>query len=182
MIAEQARPGPFYTGSEAMQTLQAGRHQVVTLEIDLEAVRQVVSEAGLTGKAEESPRHVLLDLAAPGRETPLLLFDAADPGNTGWFSRCTFYVDGKTGRVLQTPFRVANRLDGQGRVMGRALLVEIDKEMPPHVRLPGRQSVSEKVVYSVLYNFLSALQEGGVGLCGGPVVKPLAGRLDESRG
>ena len=162
--------------------MQAGRHQVVALELESDALRQVVNEAGLSCSVHESPRHVLLELSAPGRESALLLFDASDPGNTGWFSRCTFYVDGQSGRVLQTPFRVANRFDGQKRVMNRGLLVEIDKELPPHVRLPGRQAVSEKMVYSVLYNFLTALQDGGVGLCGGPCVRPLSGRTEGARG
>jgi len=33
-------------------------------------------------------------------------------------------------------------------------------------------------VYAVLYNFLNALLNTGVGVCGGDVVKPLAGRTE----
>jgi hypothetical protein len=36
------------------------------------------------------------------------------------------------------------------------------------------------MVYSVLYNFLNALLNTGVGVCGGSVVKPLAGRTAPS--
>lgn len=45
-------------------------------------------------------------------------------------------------------------------------------------RLPGKNPVTEQRVYAVLYNFLSALVGSGVGVCGGPVVKPLAGRTE----
>jgi hypothetical protein len=44
--------------------------------------------------------------------------------------------------------------------------------------MPGRQPVTEQALYAVLYNFLHALLEVGVGVCGGPVVKPLAGRTE----
>lgn len=44
--------------------------------------------------------------------------------------------------------------------------------------MPGRQAVSEQVVYQVLYNLLNALLNTGVGVCGGPTVKPLAGRTE----
>ncbi len=42
--------------------------------------------------------------------------------------------------------------------------------------MPNKQPVNEQVVYAVLYNFLNALTSTGVGVCGGSVVKPLAGR------
>ena len=44
--------------------------------------------------------------------------------------------------------------------------------------MPGRQPVSEQVVYAVLFNLLNALLNTGVGVCGGPIVKPLAGRSE----
>jgi hypothetical protein len=34
------------------------------------------------------------------------------------------------------------------------------------------------MVYAVLYNLLNALLNSGVGVCGGGVVKPLAGRSE----
>jgi hypothetical protein len=34
------------------------------------------------------------------------------------------------------------------------------------------------MVYAVLYNLLNALLNTGVGVCGGPIVKPLAGRTE----
>jgi hypothetical protein len=36
--------------------------------------------------------------------------------------------------------------------------------------------VTEHLVYAVFLSFLNALLQTGVGICGGPVVKPLAGR------
>jgi hypothetical protein len=44
--------------------------------------------------------------------------------------------------------------------------------------MPGRQPVNEQVVYAILFNFLNALLNTGVGVCGGPAVKPLAGRTE----
>jgi hypothetical protein len=42
--------------------------------------------------------------------------------------------------------------------------------------MPGRQPVSEQIVYGVFYNFLNALLNTGVAVCGGALVRPLAGR------
>ena len=98
-----------------MQVLQAGRHKLILLEIDATTVSAVVQQAGFDAKLKESPRSILLELTAEQRETPLLLFDAADPANLGWFSRCQFYVDGRTGGVMQTPMTVANKRDRAGR-------------------------------------------------------------------
>ena len=44
--------------------------------------------------------------------------------------------------------------------------------------MPGRQPVTEQMVYAVFFNFLNALVDTGVGVCGGEVVKPLAGRTE----
>jgi hypothetical protein len=161
-----------------MQLLTAGTHQLVLLEFDPDTVRQGAEETGFACSVDDRDRSVLLTLNAPSREGPLLLFDASDPANTGWFSRCQFYVDALSGAVLQTPFSVANRVDSRGRLMPKAILVQIRKELPAHFRLPGRQPVSEKMVYSVLLNFLTALQKTGVGVCGAGPFRPLAGRVD----
>lgn len=159
-----------------MQLLQAGERQVVELEMDLDLLRQGAEESGFTCTVHDGVRHVVLELSAPERETPLLLFDAADPANTGWFSRCQFYVEARTGAVLQTPFTLANRQDAGGRPHTRAVAVQVRKELPIDFRFPGRQPLNEKVMYSVLFNFLNALQNVGVGVCGTGIVKPLAGR------
>jgi hypothetical protein len=119
-----------------------------------------------------------LELVAIDRQSPLLLFDAADPGNLGWFSRCQFYVDGSTGGVLQTPIMLANQRDRTGRILPNAVKLQIAKELPASFRLPGKQAVSERMVYAVLFNLLNALVSSGVGVCGGPIVKPLAGRTE----
>jgi hypothetical protein len=87
-------------------------------------------------------------------------------------------VDGKSGSVLQTPLAIANQRDRQGKAVPHSVKVQIAKELPGSFRMPGRQPVSEQVVYTVLYNLLNALLNTGVGVCGGPTVKPLAGRSD----
>ena len=54
----------------------------------------------------------------------------------------------------------------------------IAKELPASFRMPGKQPVTEQMVYAVLYNLLNALLNTGVGVCGGTIVKPLAGRTE----
>lgn len=161
-----------------MQVLQAGSHKYLLLEMEPEMIESVARQAGFECRMEENSRCVSLELSAEGRKAPLLLFDAADPGNLGWFSRCQFYVDGQSGAVLQTPFSLANLKERNGRVRPNGIRLQIAKELPASFRLPGRQPVTEQMVYAVLFNFLTALLEIGVGLCGGKGIKPLAGRAD----
>jgi len=162
-----------------MQVLQAGKYKFLQLELDPEFVRNIVRQVGFGLELQETDRGLVLDLdAPPDREGPLLLFDAADSGNLGWFSRCQFYVDGQTGAVLQTPISVANRRDSSGRVLPNAVRIRISKELPATFRMPGRQPVNEQVVYAVLFNLLNALLSTGVGVCGKSVVKPLAGKTE----
>ena len=162
-----------------MQVLTAGKHKLLFLELDVDFIENIVKQAGFSLKLEDDKRGVVLNLEAPpGREAPLLLFDAADSGNLGWFSRCQFYVDGVTGAVLQTPMRLANLRDSSGRPRPDAVRIQIAKELPVTFRLPGKQMVNEQMVYAVLFNLLNALLNTGVGVCGGPVVKPLAGRTE----
>ena len=161
-----------------MQVLQAGPHKLLLLELETEALENVAKQAGFEFKLEDQARHVVMELSAGARQAPLLLFDAADPGNLGWFSRCQFYVDGNSGAVLQTPILVANQKDRSGRALPNAIRVQINKELPVSFRLPNRAPLTEQTIYSVLYNFLNALLNTGVGVCGGTVVKPLAGRTE----
>jgi|SRR5947209_7389650 hypothetical protein len=161
-----------------MQVMQAGAHKLLLLELDPEFVTNIAKQAGFEFRVSESPRQLTLELTANERSAPLLLFDAADPGNLGWFSRCQFYVDGRTGGVLQTPITVANQKDRGGNVLPNALRVQIAKEIPADFRMPGKQPVTEQVVYAVLYNFLNALLTVGVGVCGNGIVRPLAGRTE----
>ncbi len=161
-----------------MQVLEAGSNKYLLLELDPESVGSIAKQAGFGFKIDDQPRVMALDLFAPDRQAPLLLFDAADPGNLGWFSRCQFYVDGTSGSVLQTPLSLANQKDKWGRTSPHAVRVQITKELPGTFRMPGRQLVTEQVVYAVLFNLLSALMNTGVGVCGGPIVKPLAGRTE----
>jgi len=165
-----------------MQELQAGGQQLVFLELDPELISKIAQQAGFSSKVTESARAMLIELTAENRESPLLLFDAADPANLGWFSRCQFYADGNSGAILQTPFVVGNMADRNGRANASAVRLQVVKELPASFRLPGKQQVSEELVYSVLANFLTALTQTGVAICGGTVVKPLAGRREVTGG
>ena len=159
-----------------MQYLQAGRHKLVMLELDPEFLENIAKQAGFEFQMEDQARVIRLELKAADRQAPLLLFDAADPANIGWFSRCQFYVDGLSGSVLQTPIALANLTDRQGRPSPHAIRLQISKELPADFRLPNKTPVSEQMVYAVLYNFLNALLNTGVGVCGGRAIKPLTGR------
>jgi hypothetical protein len=161
-----------------MQVAQAGTHKLIVLELEPEVLVSIAKQAGFDATLEDGKRTVWLDLTATGREGPLLLFDAADPGNLGWFSRCQFYVDGQTGHVLQTPITVANRTDRIGRTVPEGIRVQFTKELPVSFRLPGKSPVTEQMVYAVFLSFLSALLHTGVGVCGGSIVTPLAGRTE----
>lgn len=161
-----------------MQVLDAGSHKYLLLELDPEFIGNIARQAGFQFKIDDQSRVLSLDLSAADRQAPLLLFDAADPGNLGWFSRCQFYVDGKSGSVLQTPLSLANQRDKTGRALPHAVRLQIAKELPGTFRMPGRQPVTEQVIYAVLFNLLNALLNTGVGVCGGPAIKPLAGRTE----
>src|SRR5436190_2691640 len=161
-----------------MQVMQAGPHKLLLLELDREFIENIAKQAGFEFRFEEESRRVVLDLNAAGRDAPLLLFDAADPANLGWFSRCQFYVDGRTGAVMQTPMQLANQLDRGGKPQSQAVRLTITKELPASYRLPGKQPLTEQVVYALLYNFLNALTKTGVAGCGASIVKPLAGRTE----
>src|SRR5215468_2817117 len=161
-----------------MQVLQAGPHKLIYLELEPEMIATLAKQAGFETKAKESDRLIQLDLTAPSRQGPLLLFDAADPSNLGWFSRCQFYVDGRNGTVMQTPMTLANRRDRGGRVHPNSVRISIAKELPASFRLPGKQPLNEQVFYHLFLNFLRALVETGVAVCGGGTVQPLAGRTE----
>ncbi len=161
-----------------MQVLQAGPHKLIYLELEPEMVTNIARQAGFETRLKDGPRIMQLDLSTPGRAAPLLLFDAADPANLGWFSRCQFYVDGRTGNVLQTPLVVANKRDRSGRAQQSSVRVSISKELPATFRLPGKQALTEQVFYSLLFNFLTALAQTGVAVCGTGVIRPLAGRTE----
>ena len=161
-----------------MQVLQAGRHKFILLELDQAAITAIARQTGFQIRYPDHPRHLILDLTLENHEVPLLLFDAADPANLGWFSRCQFYVDGRTGQILQTPISVANRRDRSGRNLPGSIRLRIAKELPATFRLPGRQSLTEQVFYMMFNNFLQAIVKTGVAVCGGPAVQPLAGRSE----
>jgi hypothetical protein len=163
-----------------MQVLQAGPYKYILLELEPELISNIVRQAGLESRMKDTHRSLTLDLSLPSNEGTLLLFDAADPANLGWFSRCQFYIDGRSGAVMQTPIAIANRRDRGGRALPYGLRVSISKELPATFRLPGKQPLTEQVFYALLFNFLSALTKTGVAICGGPgsVVQALAGRTE----
>ena len=161
-----------------MQVLEAGPNKYILLELDPDFVGNIAKQAGFAIRIDDGERVMALDLSANERQAPLLLFDAADPGNLGWFSRCQFYVDGQSGSILQTPLSLANQTDKAGRAMPHSVRLQITKELPGSFRMPGRQPVTEQVIYAVLFNLLNALLNTGVGVCGGSTVKPLAGRTE----
>lgn len=164
-----------------MQVLEAGGRQVMQLELDPDILRQAAEEAGFTCRAEARQRSIVLDLVAQEREAPLLLFDGADPANTGWFARCQFYVDARSGAVMQTPFFLANLPDAQGRPNPRGVRLQILTELPAHARLPGRQPVTEKALIGVYVTLLRGLMQNGIALCGQGAVQPLTGRPETAR-
>jgi hypothetical protein len=160
-----------------MQVLQAGQHKLIYLELQPVMIANIARQAGFEIRAKDSQRSIQLDLSAPGRQAPLLLFDAADPANLGWFSRCQFYVDGRSGSVMQTPMTLANKCD-HGKPQHNSVRLAIAKELPASFRLPGQQALTEQVFYNLLFNFLNALTKTGVAVCGAGVVQPLAGRTE----
>ena len=161
-----------------MQVLQAGQHKLIYLELQTEMVASIARQAGFETKAKDTVRAIQLDLTTPSRQGPLLLFDAADPSNLGWFSRCQFYVDGRSGSVMQTPITLANRRDRGGRAYPNSVRLSIAKELPASFRLPGKQALNEQVFFHLFLNFLRALIDNGVAVCGGGSVQPLAGRTE----
>lgn len=160
-----------------MQVLQAGAHKLLFLEVQPDMVAGIARKAGFEAKTKDTQRSIQLDLSAADR---LLLFDAADPGNLEWFSRCQFYVDGRTGAVMQTPITLANKRDRAGRTQRNAVRISIAKELPATFRLPGKQPLTEQVFYSLLLEFLKALAERGVAVCGKGAVQPLVGRIENA--
>ena len=161
-----------------MQVLQAGQFKLIYLELQPVTIANIARQAGFETKSKDSQRSIQLDLSAPERQAPLLLFDAADPANLGWFSRCQFYVDGRSGSVMQTPMTLANKCDRSGKAQQNSVRLAICKELPASFRLPGQQALTEQVFYNLLLNFLNALTKTGVAVCGTGVVQPLAGRTE----
>ena len=72
-------------------------------------VTSIAGQAGFDARTRDGQRSMNVELSAVERNAPLLLFDAADPANLGWFSRCQFYVDGRTGAVMQTPITLGQQ-------------------------------------------------------------------------
>ncbi len=157
-----------------MRFIQAGEQKLVALDPDHDTLRQLVQQAGFTCEIQQERRRVKLVVRAVDFSGPLLLFDASDPSNLGWFSRCQFYVDSVSGGVLQTPLVMSNCFEGDRLVRDR-LGISMSTELPAEFRLPGKRGLSEQVVYALLYNLLHALKETGVALCGKRGLQSLTG-------
>src|SRR5579872_3584526 len=119
-----------------MQVLQAGPHKLIYLELQQEMIANIAKQAGFDFKAKDGQRVMQLDLNVPHRQAPLLLFDAADPANLGWFSRCQFYVDGRSGSVMQTPITVANKRDRAGAPSATLSASPSPRNCPPLSAFP----------------------------------------------
>ncbi len=157
-----------------MRYVQAGEQRLVVLDPDYDTLRQLVQQAGFSCKITKESRRVSIEVKALDSTGPLLLFDASDPANLGWFSRCQFYVDSISGVVLQTPLVVSNCLAGNA-VDRERLRISMATELPAGFRFPGKRGLTEQVVYALLYNLLAALRENGVALCGSAGIRPLTG-------
>ncbi len=157
-----------------MRYVQAGEQKLVALDPDHDTLRQLVQQAGFSCEIKQERRRISLEVRALEASGPLLLFDARDPASLGWFSRCQFYVDSVSGVVLQTPFLVSNCFE-QGELVRDKLRISLATELPAGFRLPGKRSLSEQVLYALLYNLLTALRETGVALCGSEGLRPLTG-------
>jgi hypothetical protein len=157
-----------------MRIIQAGDQELIGLEPQREVLENLVSEAGYDCQIQENGRQVVLELRPSSPNDPLLLFDAGHAANLGWFSRCQFYVEAVSGRVLQTPFTLANCRDEEGR-LERAVRISVSKELPVSFRVPGHEKVSEQMIYTILFNLLQALRQSGVAVCGRGGIEPLAG-------
>ena len=96
--------------------------------------------------------------------------------------RCRFYAGGHTGAVLQTPMHLRNWRDARGRPLANSVRLQIARELPVAFRMAGKQQINEQPVYSVFANCLTASVQTGVAVCGGSVVKPLAGRSEDLPG
>ncbi len=157
-----------------MKYLQAGEHRLVALDPDHEALSQIAQETGYSCEIIKERRSIIMHVTAIDFPGPLLLFDASDSANLGWFSRTQFYVDSISGVVLQTPILLANTFDGN-KILRDSVKLTLTTELPAGFRLPGRRSLTEHVVYTLLYNLLTALRDTGVAICGKSGIRPLTG-------
>ncbi len=124
-----------------MQVLEAGSNKYLLLELDPESIGNIARQAGFEFQDRRPAARVVARLvgdrpagAACCCSMPRI------PGNLGWFSRCQFYVDGKSGSVLQTPLSLANQRDRTGRTLPHAVRLQIAKELPGHVSHAGPPS------------------------------------------
>jgi hypothetical protein len=158
-----------------MQVLQSGQHKWIFLELEGELVSNIAKREGFDAKLKDSSRNMVLELTAQGRQAPLLLFDASDPANLGWFSRCTFYVDGRSGAVMQTPMTVGNKRDRGGKARMKFRPPDHPGELPASFR---RRKVAHRTGFHHLLTVLQARQERRSAVVA--LAQPLAGRTESA--
>ena len=98
-----------------------GQHKFIYLELQPEMVASIARQAGFETKAKDSPRTIHLDLSAPARQGPLLLFDAADPAIWAGSRAASFMWTGARAAVMQTPMTLANKRDRGGKAQFHAV-------------------------------------------------------------
>ena len=111
-----------------MRFVQAGSQQLIALDPDHSVIRNVVKQAGYDCTIRDEARRLVLEVRPSSPQDNLLLFDASDPANVGWFSRCQFYVDSASQgaanphrhRKLLRPRRQATAEDSHLRAQGAA--------------------------------------------------------------
>jgi len=148
----------------------SGQHKLLLLELDLDLVTTIAKQAGFEVKSEDTARSLVLDLNATGRQAPLLLFDAADQAKPRLFSRCQYYVEGRTGVIMQTPITLA--------ISATATDARFPTQSPENRKRIALQFSAarkaghhEQIIYALLQSVLGALTKTGIAVCGGPVVQ-----------
>ena len=132
------QPHVRYNDLWNMQVLQAGSHKLIYLELQPEMIANIARQAGFETRAKDGPRTIQLDLKRPRTAGSLAAVRCRRSGQPGWFSRCQFYVDGRTGGVMQTPLTLANTRPRRATQRNSVRLC-IAKELPVSFRLPGKQ-------------------------------------------
>ena len=156
-----------------MQVLQAGPHKLLLLETDREFMSEKVArQAGFEFRYEEESRRVLLDLNAetPPKPPCCCSTPPIPPTSAGFRAASSMWMalaarccethpssspTSATAAAVRCPTTI--RLQIQQGAAGESFR-----------RSPTRRPSPSETVYSVLFNFLNALLNTGVGVCGAP--------------
>ena len=161
-----------------MQVLLAGDHKFLLLELDPDFVANIAKQAGFEYKIEDTKRSLCLDLLAADRQAPLLLFDAADPGQSGLVLALPVLCR-RTIRLRAANSHFGRQSEGSLRPHSAAFHPAPDRQGTARLVSSSRQTAGERA--DGLRRSPQPAEcafEYGVGVCGGPAVKPLAGRTE----